>query len=239
MTQDGTGTRVTCLPMAAPAIVVVIPAHNEASRLPAVLRELGEHTGDLVRATVVVDDGSRDDTAEVARKAGAVVTRHALNLGKGSALLTGCELALRLGAGIIVTMDADGQHRPADLPALVAPLIAGDADVVLGARRFGDQMPALFRFGNRLLSGCLRAFYGLEVADSQSGYRALTASAFKAVRWSSRGYAVESEMLVHMARARLRCVEVPIPAIYHERYKGTQPLDGLMIVGQLVRWRLS
>lgn len=216
----------------------MIPARNEAGSLPGLFRELFDT--DLVRRgamVILVDDGSEDETSSIAAKAGALVLRQPTSLGKGSALLTGCDRAVSLGADLIAVMDADGQHPPNLLDALVLPLVEGNADVVLGRRSFSGEMPALYRFGNRTLNSLLKALYGVSVGDSQCGFRAFTASAYSYLRWDSAGYAVESELLVRLSRAGLRHAELAIPTIYHDDRKGTQPADGLAIAGQLLRWR--
>jgi glycosyltransferase involved in cell wall biosynthesis len=221
-------------------LAVVIPAHNEAARLPQVLSRLSRTSLPVeLMAAIVVDDGSSDGTAEAAVAAGARVIRSPANRGKGASLLDGCDEALRLGADVVAVMDADGQHRPEDLGALLAPVVSGDADVVLGSRPFTREMPPLYRMGNRLLSAVFGICYGLPVGDTQCGLRLLSAQALRALRWASPGYAVESEMLVRLARTSLRWTERPIPALYHDRRKGTQPRDGLVILGKLLAWRFG
>lgn len=225
---------------AAVTLAIVIPAHNEQVRLGLLLRALPTTLDGIDRIRViVVDDGSADETGAVARQAGAIVLTHRLNLGKGGALLTGCDAAQRLNANLIVTMDADGQHEPQDLPRLLAPLLQGQADVVLGTRLLAGQMPAAMRLGNHLLTATIRLFFGIAISDTQCGFRAFGVAAYPRLRWEAADYAVESEMLVHMARARLRYLEVPIATVYLDRYKGTQPIDGLRILRQLLVWRLS
>jgi glycosyltransferase involved in cell wall biosynthesis len=189
--------------------------------------------------TVVVDDGSSDDTGGVARAEGAIVVRHRVNLGKGGALLTGCEAAERLGADIIVTMDADGQHRPEDVPRLLAPILAGATDMVVGVRALAGEMPGIQRAGNHALNLCIKGLFGVSISDTQCGFRAFRTACYPKLRWRSRGYAVESEMLVRMVRAGLPWEEISIGTIYHDRYKGTQPADGLRILYQMVLWRLG
>lgn len=221
-------------------LAIVIPAHNEAVRLPAVLGGLREVPLPLpALPPIVVDDGSVDGTADAAAACGAIVIRSLRNRGKGASLLAGCDEALARGASVVAVMDADGQHRPQDLPLLLAPVLGGEADLVLGLRRFTSDMPPLYRFGNRLLSAVFELFYGLPVRDSQCGMRVLTAPALACLRWASPGYAVETEMLVRLARSGLRWTERPIPVLYPDRYKGTQPADGLVILGKLLRWRLG
>jgi glycosyltransferase involved in cell wall biosynthesis len=224
-----------------PSLAIVIPARNEAPRLPDVLATLPVSLPGVGRIhVVVVDDGSTDDTAERAHEHGARVARHEVNLGKGAALRTGCEAAVKLGAELIATMDADGQHQAADLPRLVEPLLAGEADIVLTYREASEgSMPAVLKAGNVALSALVKVLFGVAIRDSQCGLRAFTAAAYPRLRWEARDYAVESEMLMRMARNRLRFAEIPIATVYRDRYKGTQPIDGVRILGQLLRWRLG
>lgn len=218
-------------------LTVVVPARNEAGRLPPVLREIPRSLPGISSVGVlIVDDGSSDGTAEAARATGARVLRHRVNLGKGGALKTGCEAAVEDGADYVAVIDADGQHRPSDLGRLVAPLVAMEADLVLTYRSFAGQMPAPMRLGNWGLSGLFGLLYGSRFRDTQCGMRAFTAAAYPRLRWESSGYAVETEMLVHAARARLRVTEIPIETVYLDRYKGTTPADGLRIAADMLRW---
>ena len=219
-------------------LAVVIPAHDEAGRLPWVLDRLSAVEGSPAPWVIVVDDGSDDGTGEVATAAGATVLRHAERKGKGAALLAGCDHAVGAGATAVVTMDGDGQHDPGELPALVRPVLEESADLVLGFRRFSGEMPLLFRFGNALLNVAFRALFGLRVADGQCGFRAFSARAYSKIRWRSKGYGVESEMLVRMVKARLAYREVSVSTRYPDRYKGTGPIDGLVILARLAGWRI-
>lgn len=153
--------------------LALIPALDEASRLPAVLAALRESAPEF--EAVVVDDGSSDGTAAVARQLGATVLRHPFNLGYGAALQTGYRYALGRAAPWIVQLDADGQHDPRDIPALVEPLRAGSADLVLGSRFLGAsgyRMGALRNTGRRLFQA-LAQTAGLRITDPTSGFQAL------------------------------------------------------------------
>lgn len=221
-------------------LAVVIPARNEAERIANVVAELPQQLSGVEQVSVlVVDDGSGDDTSRAARAAGAQVVRHRLNLGKGAALRTGCEVAISAGADLIAVMDADGQHRPSDLSRIAAPLIAGTADLVLTYRTFAGTMPPAMRLGNWGLSGAFGLLYGRRFRDTQCGLRAFTRDAYARLAWDSAGYAVETEMLVRASRSNLRIVEVPIETVYHDRYKGTTPTDGARILADMVRWVLD
>jgi len=185
----------------------------------------------------VVDDASTDDTAALAEAAGAHVVRMSHNVGKGAAARAGADAAVAARAEIIVLVDADGQHRPEDIPRFVEAIAAGDAQVVHGVRSFGHEMPLLFRVGNLALNLCLFVLFGLWTRDSQCGMQAFSATAYRSLRWASTDYSMESEILVRVARAGLPRVDVEIPTIYLDSAKGTRPSDGVRILGQMLRWR--
>ncbi len=182
---------------------------------------------------VVVDDGSADDTAEAARGAGATVLRHILNLGQGAALQTGIDFAVAEGAERIVTFDADGQHDPADIPALLAALDAG-ADVALGSRFLG-AMEGVSRPRALLLRIAVavsNTISGVHFSDAHCGLRALRASVAPALRITQERMAHASELLRNIRTQRLRVVEVPITVRYtaYSRSKGQGVLQGLRIL---------
>lgn len=221
-----------------PRIAVVLPARNEAPRIGSVLAAL--RLAQPSAEAIVVDDGSSDATGRTAREHGAGrVVRHRASLGKGAALRTGCEAALKSGCELIVLMDADGQHGPEDIARLLDPLIAGQADLAIGYRSFSKEMPAAMRLGNWGLTSLFWLIFGRPFKDTQCGFRAFRAETWQAVRWDALDYSVESEMLVRAARARLRIAEVPVSTLYDDRYKGTTPADGVRILAEMLRWRLS
>ena len=221
-------------------IAVVLPAYNEAARIGAVLATLPvEIEGNEVMA-VVVDDGSRDATSEVAKAYARVrVIRHRTNLGKGAAAKTGCDAACKLGAEVIVLMDSDGQHKTEDISRMVAPLINSEVNqMVIGAREIGGSMPGMMRLGNQGLNWVIKMLFGVQCNDSQSGFRAFTREVYPSIRWASSSYAMETEMLILAGYAGINLVEVPIETIYLDSYKGTTALDGLRIAKTLLKWRL-
>jgi glycosyltransferase involved in cell wall biosynthesis len=191
--------------------VLLIPAWNEARHLAGVIaRARAAARGFEI---VVVDDGSSDATGEVARGAGARVLRHPVNLGYGAALQTGYKLALREGAAVLVQMDADGQHDPADVPALAAPVLRGELDVAIGSRFLGKgdyQMGAVRGAGRRLFQG-LAGRLGLAVTDPTSGFQALSPAA---VSLYARDFFPSDfpdvDVLVAAHRNRLRIGELPV-----------------------------
>ena len=195
------------------APVIVIPAFEAEATLAVVLQRLHEV---LPGATViVVDDGSRDGTAAAAAAHGAVVVRLPANQGKGRALADGVRAAVERGAGAVVTMDADGQHPAECVPALLAPLTAGSADLVVGARRRGfSPMPWSRRFSNWLSSTLVSRALGVRVPDSQSGFRAFTRRVAETVRPAGDRYEFETEFLFLAAHSGFRIAAVSVPTVY-------------------------
>ena len=211
-------------------VIAVIPAHNEEKYIEDVVRE----TKKYVDEAIVVDDASTDKTGELAKKAGAIVLRHAVNLGLGGTLKTGCDAACLLNADIIVTLDGDGQHDPREIQKLVNSLIKNKVDAVFGERPFNNNMPFVKKTGNRFFHLYSRYVFGIKVRDTQTGYRVFTSEAYKKIRWISRDYAVASEMLINAEREKIRYIPQEVRTIYHEDQKGTTILDGIKIANKML-----
>ncbi|HEX4600600.1 MAG TPA: glycosyltransferase family 2 protein [Gemmatimonadales bacterium] len=195
-----------------PAVAVVIPAYQAAATLADLVRRT---TRAVPRATVyVVDDGSTDGTGERGREAGARVLAHPVNRGKGAALATGIGAALADGAQVIVTLDADGQHAPEDIARLTAPLAAGQADLVLGARARAGSMPFGRRATNWLSAALASRIGGTVVPDAQTGFRAMTRRAAAAVQPVERRYDFETAFLLDALTRGLVVRSVPVPTVY-------------------------
>lgn len=213
---------------------VVIPAYNEETAIADVVTQLRRAGFPRV---LVVDDGSRDRTAVVAATAGARVVRHVTNRGVGGALGTGFRAALRLGASAVATVDADGQHHPRDVIAVLAPVADGRADVVVGCRRLQRRAMPWFRRGANLTANCLTfALFGKWSRDSQSGLRAFSRQALERIRVRTSGFEVCSEIIGEVARLKLRYQEIPIRAIYtpYSLSKGQSLGTGLRTLGHLL-----
>ena len=202
-------------------LFAVIPAKDAEATIGAVVRGIrGAVPGTTV---LVVDDGSSDRTRDRARDAGAQVIRHEVNQGKGAALQTGFDEALRRGAEAVLALDADGQHDPAAAPGLVAAL--ANADVVVGSRNHDRTgMPWLRRKTNDVTSWWVSKLAGVSIDDSQSGYRAIGAPVLRAVRPESRRFDYESEFLIGAARAGFRIGKAPIPTLYNAPGSHIHPL---------------
>jgi glycosyltransferase involved in cell wall biosynthesis len=192
--------------------LVLVPAFNEAARIGPVLAGVWKAVPDAT--VLVVDDGSTDDTAAVARAAGARVVRLPFNLGAGVAAQTGYKLAEREGYDCVIHLDADGQHEPADIPALLAVVARGEADVAIGSRFLGrsDYRPGLLRrSGMGLFRWLAWSLTGVRFTDVTSGYRAFAADvvAFVATEWYPTDYA-DADVLITLRRAGFRLKEVPV-----------------------------
>lgn len=196
-------------------LVVQIPAYNEAETIGAVIQEIPREIPGVSRVTVlVVDDGSTDGTAAAARAAGAdFIVRHRHNRGLAAAFQTGVDTALRLGADLIVNLDADGQYDPADIPALIRPILEGTADLVVGDRQVVRlaHFPWSKRWLSALGSAVVRWASGLEVPDAPSGFRAYSReAALRLIVLTDFSYTVEH--LIQAGKRHLAVAHVPVRA---------------------------
>lgn len=216
-------------------LACVIPALDAAPTIGGVLTRL---RAAVPGATViVVDDGSRDGTAAHAVSCGGadVVVRHGANLGKGAALRRGIRAALERGAEAVVTLDADAQHPPEYVPALVESL--RDADIAIGARqRAGTPMPPQRRLSNWMSSAVVSVLAGQHVADSQSGFRAFRRAVLENVEPLGERFDLETDLLVRAARAGYRVASVPVPTVYDGAGSHFRPVrDTALLVQAMVR----
>jgi glycosyltransferase involved in cell wall biosynthesis len=204
---------------------VVIPVFNEAQTIGDVIFRLKTILRRQVFGyeIIVVDDGSTDKSAEIAKTQGAKVLSLKIHAGKGYAMRMGFSKAR---GEIIATMDSDGSHNPEELTRLLAPIMEGQADLVIGSRLFLRKPPSGRAFnesGIRLFNILIKALTGIDVSDSQSGYRLLTSKVLKSLSLKSVEYEIESEMLVKAARKNFRIKEMPVT--YLQRTYGKSRLD--------------
>lgn len=212
--------------------IALIPAYNEEKTIAAVIAK----TKSQVEQVIVIDDGSADATSPEAVRAGAIILKHKVNLGKGAALKTGCEYALQQGAQKIIVLDADGQHDPAEIPKFIKAL--EQHEIVFSYRQVPDSMPLMMRFGNSFINRALGAMYGVNIRDSQCGYRAFTAAAYPKISWDAPDYYVETEMILRAGKKKLKHTSIPIETIYADKYKGTTVWDGFKIVTKMIGGKL-
>jgi glycosyltransferase involved in cell wall biosynthesis len=195
--------------MSEASILALIPAWNEATRIGPVVETTHGYL-----PVLVVDDGSHDDTSAVAKSAGATVTRHPQNQGKGVALMTGFGWALEQGYEAVLTLDADGQHDPTEIPEFLAAYAAGAGDLIIGRRDF-SRMPFPRRYTNPLFgSWLLSLVLGARIYDSQSGYRLYSRPLLEGLDLTSTGFDLETEVIVQAVCRGMRVGWVDIRTIY-------------------------
>jgi len=219
-------------------MIVVIPAYNEEKNIGKVLTGVRKYTQNII----VVDDGSKDKTSQIARDCGANVIRHFINRGLGGALGTGIKAALEQQADIILTLDADGQHDPDEIPKLVEPIKNGEADIVIGSRFLQKQkMPVFRRVGNYFFNLFTFFLFGIKSTDSQSGMRAFNRKVGESLEIYTSGMEVSSEIIKEIKQQDFRVKEVPIKAIYtdYSLSKGQGFLVGVKTLAKLLILKLT
>jgi len=194
-----------------PKIVVLIPAYNEAENIGRVLPDIPAELNGIPLLPIVIDDGSSDETVAVVRAAGVPVVRSPLRRGGGAALRVGFQIAADLGAEVAVTMDADGQHLPVEIGALVAPVLADRFDFVIGSRLLGRrEKDSLVRLaGIHVFNGLIRLLSSVRISDCSNGFRALRISSLRDLRLRQDQYHT-SELIIEAARRGIRIGEAPV-----------------------------
>ena len=192
-------------------VVVVLPAHNEAANIGAVLAQMPAKVDGHPTVTLVVDDASEDDTARVARDAGALVARLPIRRGGGQAVRVGYQMALQLDAVVVASLDADGQHDPNELPLLVEPILRGEYDMVQGSRVLGryESESAIRHLGVLVLSRLVSLMTGTRITDVSNGYRAIRTETLHNLILQQDQFWT-SEVIIEALRNRARIKEVPI-----------------------------
>jgi len=206
------------------AVAVVIPAYNEESTIPGVLSTLPVEVLGYPLVPIVIVDGASDSTERLVRDAGHMVASHLLNRGQGDALRTGFEIALAEGAIIVVTMDADGQHRPQDLLQLIAPVVNAEADYVMGSRFLGEyeDRGGARHVGIICFSWLIRVLTGLEITDCTNGLRAIRASQLQRLELREDRFNAP-ELIIEAARKGLRICEVPVSILSRAEGESKKP----------------
>ncbi len=219
-------------------LAIIIPVFNEEKTIAKVLKAIPKKIAGIVKKMIfVVDDGSIDATAKIAKRAGVEVLPHLINRGVGAATITGFEAAKIIGADVILTIDGDGQHDPSEISKIVDLILKKNYDVVIGSRTLNHyEMPILKSIGNFLLNWITFVFYGLWVSDSQSGFKGFSKNAVAKFRLNSQGYEICSEIIGEIKRLKLRYTELPIQTIYtpYSKKRGQYPLNAINIIIKLI-----
>ncbi|MDH3217258.1 MAG: glycosyltransferase family 2 protein [Candidatus Krumholzibacteria bacterium] len=208
-------------------IAVVVPAFNAARHLTAVIDDICRTIP--AQQIIVVDDGSTDETSDKARKAGVNVVEHTVNQGKGAALSSGAKKAVEMGMDYVVTLDADGQHDPAEIPKFIEHAQKTGADIILGNRmKDRKDMPFIRVFANRATSAFVSLRTGKNIPDSQNGYRMLRTWVFDKVKLETKRYDTESEILIKAAAAGASIDSIPVQTIYGSEASSVNPVIDTM-----------
>ena len=223
------------------ATYVVLPAYNEATRIQPVIEAIAEKGYNMV----IINDGSSDNTLDVILESKKKYPNRIhlfsliINRGVGVATQTGFEAVLRFNPKYIVSMDADGQHSPDDLDNVIEPLVSGRAEAVIGVRPLED-MPKSRNFANSVMNFLTKIFYGVDVSDSQTGFRALTIDALNNITINARGYLISSEFIREINDNKISFEEVTIQTIYtpETQSKGTNSKEALKILLQMMKHKL-
>ena len=212
-------------------VCLLLPAYNEAKTIDRIIREASEFVHDIL----VIDDGSIDQTAQIAEKAGGKVIKHSTNLGKGMALRTGFDYISQKDYDLIATMDSDGQHQPSDLPRFIDHFKNNQSDILIGARihnRF--EMPQHRRLNNWLVSSVGSALCGQKVKDFQSGFRLIRTEVIKSIELHTERYETESELLIKAGRIGFKIQSIPINTIYNAEVSNIKPLREMWLFTKLL-----
>lgn len=198
----------------AQSIAVVIPAYNAAHSLRELINRIHKTIGDVV--LIVIDDGSSDETSELALQIGAMVLRHEKNRGKGAALQTGFDFLKKSSEiDLILTIDSDLQHRPEDILGFLEAQKKSNADVIIGWRqRVGTKMPLHRILSNTITSAMVRMRTGVTIKDSQCGFRLIRRCIIEQIRLESSGYEAETEFLIKVAKKGFKIGFVPVSTVY-------------------------
>ena len=220
------------------ATYVILPAYNEATRIQPVIEEIACKGYNMV----IVNDGSSDNTLDVIKQSKKRypdqihIFSLMINRGVGVATQTGFDAVFRFNPKYVVSMDSDGQHSADDLDNVIAPLVKGEAQAVIGVRPLKD-MPLSRNFANAVMNFLTKMFYRVDVSDSQTGFRAITVEALREIDINARGYLISSEFIREVNDNKIPFVEVPIQTIYtpETQAKGTNVFEAFKILVQMIK----
>jgi len=216
--------------------IVVIPCYNEARYISEIVSKVKKYV-DLV---IVTDDGSDDNTADIAKAAGAIVIVHAENKGAGAATKTCLMAAKAYCADIVITLDGDSQHRTEEIPILIEAMQSSKADLVIGSRFLGTNgnMPKYRKFGIKTITWMLNIGSKVKVSDAQCCFRAHSAALVDALDITEQGFGFSIQVIIQAKEKNLRFYEVPISCLYHPDGSTMNPLKhGLGIIYTIIKLR--
>ncbi|MFW6148410.1 MAG: glycosyltransferase family 2 protein [Atribacterota bacterium] len=219
-------------------IIAIIPAFNEEKNI----REVIQKCKDYVHKIIVIDDGSRDNTADIAKNMGVTTIVNEQNIGKTGSLKKGFNRGIEENAKIFVLLDADGQHNPQEIPLFLKKIEEG-FDLVIGARNFDSEvMPGIRILANSISSYLVSLICGVRIEDSQSGYRAAKREVLEKITLNSKRFQVDTEMIIKAAKCGFKIGFVSIDTIYHPEAKSKvnqilDPVRFVILLVQLAFWR--
>lgn len=216
-------------------IVIGIPAFNEEKNIAPIITKLKSITTKII----VCNDGSTDATAEIARQLGATVINHSKNLGYGAAIRSIFLKAKELNADVLVTFDADGQHRIEDIKTVIEPIIKNESDVVIGSRflKNEDDIPNYRKFGIKVITKITNASINKKLTDSQSGFRAYNKKILSEIHPSDLGMGISTEILIKASSKGFRIVEVPITILYGDDTSTHSPVShGISVILSTIKY---
>ncbi len=193
-------------------IVVCIPAYNEEKNIEQTIKK----TKQFADKIILCDDGSTDNTFQISKNLGIDIIRHEKNLGKGAALRSLFDFVKTINAHVVVTIDADGQFIPSEIPKLISPILDDGYDLVIGNRfEENDEMPRYRKIGNKILDRVTNLATDLPFRDTQSGFRAYSMKAISSINFNIDGFGVDAEILVGASKANLKITERKITVLYN------------------------
>ena len=204
-------------------ITIGIPAYNEEKNIASIITKLKNITDSII----VCDDGSSDMTSEISKNLGAIVISHKKNMGYGAAIRTIFQKSVELDSDILVTFDADGQHRIDDVNKILQPLENNEADIVIGSRFLDNEskVPNYRKIGIKVITQVTNASLKKKLTDSQSGFRAYNKQALTQISPSEMGMGISTEILIKASNKGLRIAEIPITILYHDNASTHNPVS--------------
>ena len=220
-------------------IIAAIPCLNEEQFIGDIVAKARVY----VDKVIVIDDGSTDKTAELAKAAGAEVIRHETRQGAGAATRSAFEAAKRYDADVLITLDGDGQHNPDEIPQVLAPILRGEADLVIGSRFLQsniDHVPKYRTLGIDVINWLYNFGSKLRVADAQSGFRAHSRQLLESIKITENGFGFSVQVLIQARKKGLLIKEVPVSCIYHSEGSSLNPIaHGLGVAWNVVKLRFK